>query len=207
MTEFSGKRSDESTTSTSLSLLERMKDRDEEAWGRFATLYGRIVIPLCRRAGLQPADQADVFQEVTCAVARHLDDFRHGGRFRAWLRSIARNKILDHFRRQQRQPVGLGGSTELRRIHELPDGLEQGEESPDEADLDIGENAVLAHEALRLVRDEFKDRTWEAFWRTVVDGISAVVVADELGMTRSAVRVAKSRVLRRVRDELGDLME
>jgi RNA polymerase sigma-70 factor (ECF subfamily) len=51
---------------------------------------------------------------------------------------------------------------------------------------------------------EFEERTWQAFWRTAVDGRSAADVGAELGMTPGAVRVAKSRVLHRLREELGD---
>jgi DNA-directed RNA polymerase specialized sigma24 family protein len=56
-----------------------------------------------------------------------------------------------------------------------------------------------------LIRNEFEERTWQALWRTTVDGRSPAEVAGELNMTAGAVRVAKSRVLRRLRQELGDL--
>jgi len=59
--------------------------------------------------------------------------------------------------------------------------------------------------ALELIRAEFEDRTWQAFWRVTVDGQPTKDVAQELGVTPSAVRLAKSRVLRRLREELGDL--
>jgi RNA polymerase sigma-70 factor (ECF subfamily) len=44
-----------------------------------------------------------------------------------------------------------------------------------------------------------------AFWRTAVDGQSAAETAAELGMSVPAVRMAKSRVLHRLRQEMGDL--
>jgi RNA polymerase sigma-70 factor (ECF subfamily) len=58
---------------------------------------------------------------------------------------------------------------------------------------------------LQGIRAEFEDRTWLAFWRVVVDGQPAPDVAQELLMTPGAVRVAKCRVLNRLRRELGDL--
>jgi RNA polymerase sigma-70 factor (ECF subfamily) len=60
---------------------------------------------------------------------------------------------------------------------------------------------------LDLVRGEFENRTWEAFWRTAVEDRPARDVADELGMSVLAVYKAKSRVLRRLRQELGDLVD
>ena len=50
-------------------------------------------------------------------------------------------------------------------------------------------------------------RTWQAFWRTAVEGQAPKNVAAELGVRPDAVRMAKSRVLRRLRDELPDLAD
>ena len=68
-------------------------------------------------------------------------------------------------------------------------------------------DGCLSRRALDLVRAEFENRTWEAFWRTAIDGQRPAHVADDLGMSLNAVYKAKSRVLRRLRRELGDLLE
>jgi RNA polymerase sigma-70 factor (ECF subfamily) len=65
---------------------------------------------------------------------------------------------------------------------------------------------LITH-VLDLIRPEFAERTWQAFWRTAIEGGSAPEVAAELSMSAGAVRVAKSRVLQRLREELGDLIE
>jgi RNA polymerase sigma-70 factor (ECF subfamily) len=64
----------------------------------------------------------------------------------------------------------------------------------------------LYRRALELVRAEFEPRTWELFWLTAVEGRPPVDVAAERGLTPAAVRQAKSRVLRRLREEVGDLI-
>ena len=69
-----------------------------------------------------------------------------------------------------------------------------------------GGEAGLFARALDLIRGEFEERTWAAFRLTAVEGRAARDVAADLAMTPGAVRVAKSRVLRRLREELGDLM-
>ena len=61
-----------------------------------------------------------------------------------------------------------------------------------ESDAEI---AGLHRRALELVRAQFEDRTWQAFWEVVI---------DDLGMTALAVRQAKSRILRRLKLELGE---
>ena len=65
------------------------------------------------------------------------------------------------------------------------------------------ERLLLVRRALGLLRTDFEENTWRAFWRTAVDGLPAAEVADELNMSSAAVRKAKSRVLQRLREELG----
>jgi RNA polymerase sigma-70 factor (ECF subfamily) len=69
-----------------------------------------------------------------------------------------------------------------------------------------GAERELFHRALELIRTEFKEQTWRAFWRAAVDGQQAAAVAVELRISPGAVRVAKSRVLRRLREALGDAL-
>ncbi len=57
------------------------------------------------------------------------------------------------------------------------------------------------------MRGEFEERTWRAFWLTVVEGREPAALTEELGMTANTIRQAKSRVLRRVREEVGDLLD
>lgn len=184
---------------TSLSLLDRARAQDPLAWQRLVDLYGPHIYRLCRRAELQPADAADVTQEVFRAVAGNLLSFRRetdGDTFRGWLWTITRNKILDLHRRRQREPQGVGGS-DVRVIEELVDELSA------TSDSGIPQFGELAHRALELVRVEFRPNTWNAFWKTTIEDKHPANVAEELGMSVQAVYTAKSRVLRRLRDELS----
>ena len=65
----------------------------------------------------------------------------------------------------------------------------------------------LYRRALKLVQEEFEERTWKAFWGVAVDQRAPADLADELRMSVNAVYIAKSRVLRRLRQELGDLLD
>lgn len=196
--------SSERPDSTSLSLLQRVQQGDDqEAWRRLVHLYGPLVYQWCRRWELQSEDAADIFQDVFQAVAAQIAGFRRqrpGDSFRGWLWTITRNKIGDHFRRRSRQPSADGGSAAQQRLLSLP------EEPPLEAD-GPGSTSALVQRALELIRPEFEDRTWRAFWRVAVDGHAPREVASELGVTADAIRMAKSRVLRRLRAELEGLHE
>ena len=63
----------------------------------------------------------------------------------------------------------------------------------------------LTSRALSQVQNEFELRTWQAFWRSVVDGIETGKVATEMEMSEAAVRQSRSRILRRLRQQLGDI--
>lgn len=194
------------STGTSRSLLERVRANDSAAWERLVALYAPLVLSWCRRWSLQPEDCADIFQEVFLSVATHIGHFRKNGArdtFRGWLRTITRNKVLDHFRRLGREVPGVGGTAANIRLAQHEDAAPPEEDS----EADTAEDSGLFRRALELIRGEFEDRTWQAFWRTAVEGRQPKDVADELGMSSGAVRVAKCRVLHRLRAELGDLME
>jgi RNA polymerase sigma-70 factor (ECF subfamily) len=148
----------------------------------------------------------DVLQEVFRAVVSHIGAFRktqRGDTFRGWLRTVWRSKVHDLFRRRQREPEGAGGTDAQRRLAQWAGPPAPGEEDSDDRNAE----RALLHRALALIRSEFEERTWQAFWRTTVEGREAKAVGDELGMSPGAVRVAKSRVLHRLRDTLGDLGE
>ena len=142
-------------------------------------------------------------QEVFAAVAAGLKDHRKGhpdASFRAWMRGVARHKLQDHFRR--RSGRAEGGTEALKRLRELP------EPAADALDLSEGaaEIGSLYQRALELVRAQFEARTWQAFWKVAIENASPADVAFELGMTPTCVRQAKSRILRRIKTELGDLI-
>ena len=87
---------------TSLSLLERVCKRwDQQAWGRFVQLYSPLIFSWGWRCGLQPADAADLTQDVFTTLFQKLPEFtydRHKS-FRAWLRTVT----LNHWRDRQRR--------------------------------------------------------------------------------------------------------
>ena len=187
------------SSSTSLTLLDRARREDPEAWRRLVQLYGPTVFGWCRQSALQASDAADIVQEVFRAVWAGIGGLRKdrpADSFRGWLWTITRNKLRDHLRRCALRPVAPGGTDAYQQLQQLPD-------VPREATR-LEEDRSLTHRALQLIRAEFEDRTWEAFWASAVEGCSADDIARDLGMTKGAVRQAKYRVLQRLRQDLCD---
>jgi RNA polymerase sigma-70 factor (ECF subfamily) len=180
-------------------LLKAARARDPEAWGRLVEIYRPLVRFWCGRAGIRGQDAEDVSQEVFAAVSAGLAGFhqdRLGDTFCAWLCGITSNLILLHFRRNQGRPRAEGGDQARQELEDIPwpgPGEEESEVSP------------AFRSALRRVRGEFAERTWQAFWLTVIEGRSPAELTDELDMLPASIRQAKSRVLRRLKKELGGL--
>jgi RNA polymerase sigma-70 factor (ECF subfamily) len=195
-----------STASLGGSLLVRLRTQDPSSWRQLWELFEPVVREWCLRAGLNAHDSADVVQEVFQSVARNLAKFRRekpGDTFRGWLWTITRNKIRDHWRARGQQADAVGGTDAQRRFAELPDELSDDWSST----AATGTADGLYRRALDQIKAGIEDRTWQAFWQTTVDERPAAEVAEALGMSCGAVYVAKSRVLARLREELGELLQ
>ncbi len=193
-----------SVNPTSLSLLDRLKAAQPDAsdWNRLQGIY----LPLIERwLGRVPGlgdESADLAQDVLVVVFREVPRFdrQREGAFRAWLRQVTVNKIRNYRRKRHRRPaVGLDSADGfLDRLSDPNDDLAR------EWDRDHDKHVV--EKLLAVVRADFTPVTWEAFRRFGVEGVPAARVAEELGLSENAVILAKSRVLRRLREEAGDLL-
>lgn len=190
----------ETSDVTSMTLVARVQANEDLAWRRLVDLYGPLIYSWARRGGLSTEDAADLMQDVFAVVAKAIRRFdpKGRGRFRGWLWTITRNKIRDHYRRVE-QAAARGGDTALRQLSELPE-----EWSDDSSHATRNEVRSLYHRALELIRSDFQTQTWQAFWLSVVEERPTDQIAQQLGLSTNGVRQAKSRVLRRLRAELGD---
>ncbi len=193
-----------SLLSTSASLLQRVEQLDPAAWERLSSLYGPIVYGWCRRADLQENDAADCTQEVFRSVFQHFSEFHgksKGGSFRGWVWTITLNQIRLHFRQARNRAHPLGGTAARQMLAQLPEPNLPREEP----DADASQRRVIWR-TLEWVRGDFSETTWAIFERTTLEHQTYQEVAEELGMTDNAVRQARFRVLRRLREELEGLL-
>lgn len=188
--------------STSSSLLRRAMAREPEAWERLVGLYSPLVRHWCRQWGIAEHEVDDVTQEVFATVVSNLGQFRPdqpGTTFRGWMRGITRHKLL-HLASGRGQPAE-GGTDAQVQLQQVPAPADEGDLSESQADV-----SALYQRALSLVEPQVEQRTWTAFWRSTVESRKTAEVAAELGISPNAVRLAKSHVLRRLREELGELI-
>ena len=177
---------------TRVSLILRLRNPDDvAAWHRFVTLYEPVIYRVARRRGWQHEDAVDTVQEVFLAVARAVGSWDPAGeaRFRSWLFQVLRSKLVDQLRRRQQRTIGRGGSSMALWMQQQPDP--QAELS---AEIEYEYRRELFQRASFKVQGQVHESTWQAFWRTSVDGQSAEHVAGQLGLTVGAVYIAQSRV-------------
>jgi RNA polymerase sigma-70 factor (ECF subfamily) len=187
--------------STSLSLLERLKNpADDEAWRRFHDCYGPLLRRWMQGRGVNANDADDLQQEIMQVAMAELPTFEHNGRpgaLRNWLKQVTANRMRTFWRRQNRQAAARGGSDYAAIAEQLADPS-----SELSALWDEEYRHTVCTRLLEVVSEEFQRHTIEAFRRVAIEGQTAADVAQALQLTPNAVRIAQSRVMRRMR-ELG----
>jgi RNA polymerase sigma-70 factor (ECF subfamily) len=198
--------------STAASLLVAAQEGRPEAWSRFVHLYGPLIYRWVRRSGLQSSDAADVTQDVLLSVSNDLSRFdpgRVGAKFRAWLWTITRRRIVD-WRRGRPPELAIGSSIMATAVAASQECVEEstfGELSdipPTDSRVDT---QTLLRRAVAIYRDRFDSKSWQAFWATVVEGRQPDEVAQTLGVSRWSIYKSRARILQRLRTELAGLLD
>jgi RNA polymerase sigma-70 factor (ECF subfamily) len=189
---------------TSLSLLDRLRSAqpDDPGWLRLEEIYRPLIRRWLGRVPGLSDEAADLTQEIFLVMVRELPAFEHRreGSFRAWVRQVTVNVLRNHRRRQIRRPA-IG----LDPCEAFLDGL-AASDSGIAREWDLEHDRHILRKLQAALRPEFAPASWEAFRRFAVDGVPAAQVAAELGLSVNAVTLAKSRILKRLREEASDLL-
>lgn len=183
------------------SLLVRIRDEnDAESWSHFVEAYAPAIYSFLQQQGLQDADAADLTQDVMASVATAIKTFDYQprqARFRGWLFTVVQNRLKNFWRSAARHAVGNGDSKAYQRLLQQPD------DSPDAAETwDREYEQRLFVSAAEQVRPMVRESTWKAFWCTVVEGEPTAAVAGRLQLSAAAVRLAKARVIARIKNQI-----
>lgn len=190
---------------TRASLLLRLQDlRDRESWEQFVEFYGPMILAFLRRLGVSHNDALDLSQDVLQIVMVQIGTGRFvydpSKRFRAWLKTVTRNRARRHFQERARSPGGQGGTDHLQRVGQLAEAAAH--DDPFEKQWRDRRLQMAAEK----VRKKVTRKTWEAFCR-VTDGESPQHVADSLGMTVGALYTSRSRVIAQLKQAVGEIDE
>jgi RNA polymerase sigma-70 factor (ECF subfamily) len=189
------------------SLLQRLREHpdDGEAWNRFDSLYRPLLQTWLRRYSIRPQDADDLVQKVLEVVLREMPNFHYDaekGKFRGWLRGILVNRLRDFLRSEQARPIATGDSDFFNKI------LDQLADPKSDLSrlLDQEHDQHVARQLLAIVQRDFSPTTYQAFLR-VMAGDQVATIAADLKISANAVYLAKSSVIKRLRQELHDWTE
>lgn len=196
------------SAATRLSLISRARARQADAWCELIDLYGPLVAAWIRRSGLDVHATSDCVQEVFTSVYKSLDRYRardEAGSFRGWLWTITANKMRDRFRGQHLHDQARGGSSALLSLQTIADPNTDAAGIPDEEPTSNDDLRNLMTRAMVQVKAEFEEKTWLIFLRSAVDQLPTQAVAEQFEVTPATVRKIRSRVMRRLRQQFGDI--
>ncbi len=186
-------RSPDATDQTSSSLLQRIRNPDDmDSWLTFEMVYAPVIRSYCYRQRFQEADVEDVVQEVMLMVARYIPTFdyhRERGRFRAWLGVVTANVMKNYSSKRSNRPMAPLSC-----------------DTTDVADPDSDWVAIFSERIFRVacdrVRDRFDLKTWQTFELNWLEHVPVQEVAERLEIPVHSVYVNKSRVLKKLEEEV-----
>ena len=190
---------------TSMTWLEKIRQSSgSSGWDKVMEVYAPFIRAILARYSVKGHQADDILQNVLTVVVRRVATFdrQRRGSFRAWLRNITVN-CLRNYSRSTRKTVNRTGDSNLQKlIAELKDP----HSSLSRVWNEEHDRCVLAH-LLNQVKAEFRPNTLEAFSRMAIEQEKVDDVAADLGMSVNAALIARSRVMKRLREFGAELLE
>ena len=183
---------------TIASLLVRLKDRQNSvAWQEFDAIYRSMLHRFAMSRGSDAAAD-DVVQQCMTAIHEHIDGFEYDptrGGFKGWLRTLVNNRVRNLLRDQHERPAE---SQDLKRGQVR-------EQSPEEAFENLWMEEHLKN-ALRLVRGEVDETTFQAFQKYGMEERTAEAVCEELKISANQPYKIKWRLTQKLGEKMKELL-
>lgn len=206
---FAMKRAGVDPLPTRASLLERLKDpNDQQSHQEFYDLYRNLIYGVAMKYSLSDADAQDIIQETMRSVTGKLQEFKYDpkiGSFKAWLLQNTRWRIIELLRSQKpmfKKPSTTGDDS--RRT-----GTMERVADPSGSDLDaIWESEwqrTLIERAVTKIKLEVRPLQFQIFDCYVLKQWPVEKVTKTLGISATQAYLAKLRVGKRLKDEIKRL--
>ena len=191
---------------THLSLLNGLQNSQHEShfeysWERFNAKYTPRIYAWARKMGLSPADAEEVCQDMMLSLLKRLKtlSYNPGQSFRGWLRTVTRHAVIDFINARSRMRPTSAESLQVL-IEQKPLETEMDRLFDEELLASAKEKAEQ-----RLQQTEAGSRNWKIFLQLETYGKSPDQIAEELGIRKHAVYVARNRVMDVLREEVEKL--
>ena len=177
------------------SLVCRVIDGGEDDWERLVRLYSPSLERFMMRCRIPESDRDILRNDVFSEAFQGLTGFtgQNGSRsFLKWLWVIARRRVMRFTAKERRRPDrAVGGETGSSALAELP------------TEPTADDRAELLREILHA--RALSDSDSALLRQYYMEGLTAVQVGEQLGMTDVAVRQRVARLLRRIREQTDGL--
>ncbi len=186
--------------STNLSLLDRLRDsnlENDEAWRRFVEIYTPLLLQWSLRLSVPISDRIDLVQDTLAKLLIAIKRYRREDQksFRSWLYIVLKNTWLDTLRSRRTKEVGSANTLPEPAINDPLDEWTEREYYD-----------YVLRRIQQLVMADFPESSQRAFQMYVLDEQSPQDVATELGLSVNAVYLVRSRILKRIREELYEVI-
>lgn len=185
--------------STNESLLIRAADKDDQSsWREFYSLYAPLIRRHAHRCGLGVSEADDIVQECMTALLKALPRFQYDrskGRFRSYVRRMVQNQISNRLRQHTSKQLRSNAITELAA---RSDGTK--------SDWDRDWQRTHLEYCLGRVSTRFAPEKLAAFRAYALEGQDIAAVCKRYKLTPNQVYLAKSRIIRRLREQLANLI-
>ena len=173
----------------------KLEEVSQERWREFELIYKPLLLFWMRKKNVPTSAEDEILQECWISAFKAISKFERDadkGSFRGWLRTICRNKIADYFRSL---PKDQGVPQEVLNAIVTP-------EQKDADEIEGEEQALrdIEARALEVVRSKTNEQTWKMFWMTAIERVPTEDVAQQFNVSKAGVRMAKQRVLNRLKE-------
>lgn len=180
-------------------LVQRLVDKDPTALDDFYRQYRSSIYALARRIVVDEWDAEEVLQDVVWTVYRKANTFRGEAEFQRWVYRVTRNASLMLLRKRKRIPTPCEDSDMETFINA----------TSHYDDINHPEQAIIHNRAVSRMNGELDslDPVNQALFHAMdVNGRSKEEVADELGLSVSAVKARLHRIRKALRQSVDNVL-
>jgi len=185
--------------STRVTLLERVRDaKDQASWREFYELYQPLLYRYARARRLDREVAEEILQQCMAVLAQKMPEFEYvkeRGGFKYWLRRLVNNKINDYFKKKK---LPLAQSADFRRASLRDD-------STDELWEQQWRKRHLKY-CLEIIKHDVAPQTYQAFEYHVLADWPVERVTETLGLSADQVYAAKSRITKRLKKKMKEVI-
>lgn len=180
---------------TNVTLLEKIISGDEISWETFQKMYSPLIRKCGTQWGLDDDGCDELVQEVMLTFFSDCRSFKYDrahGRFREYLRSIARSNTFAMLKTRKEELLPPGSNEPL---------LDYAFDEKWDAEW----HNYLFQEALNVLEKDMEELSFRSFRMYAIEQIPPAEVAARLGISVNAVYVNKSRALEHLRQTIRQL--